>query len=85
MKQVILTIALILGVGVSHGQIVRDASGNFVHQERTTAVHDSTTTWTYTTAQGKQLPVYQGAKGGLYVLCVSSKTGRIYRKYLPKN
>lgn len=33
---------------------------------------------------GKEYPMYQSARGSLYILIVS-KNGKTYKKYLPKN
>jgi len=33
---------------------------------------------------GKEYPMYQSARGSLYIIIVS-KTGKTYKKYLPKN
>ena len=37
---------------------------------------------TLTTHTYKGMPVYQGSKGGLYVIRVSKKTGREYKQYI---
>ena len=36
----------------------------------------------YTTKDGKTLPVYRGAKGGLFVIRTSQKTGNQYKQYV---
>lgn len=33
---------------------------------------------------GKEYPMYQSSRGSLYIMIVS-KTGKTYKKYLPKN
>lgn len=43
------------------------------------------TQYTYVDKDGKTYPVYRGAKGGLYILRVSKKTGKEYKYYLPKS
>lgn len=43
------------------------------------------TQYTYVDKDGKSYPVYRGAKGGLYILRVSKKTGNVYKYYLPKS
>lgn len=70
------------GLEVSAQSVSRDASGNFVAKAAITAVHDSTTTYTYTSAKGKVEPVFVGKKGAYYVARVSKKSGKFYRKYL---
>ena len=81
MKYLILTVALTAAMAGSAQTVTRDAGGNFQEMTRSHAQHDSTTTWTYTNKAGAVTPVYQGAKGGLYVWAVSAK-GNPYRKYL---
>ena len=81
MKQILLTIALVLGTMAMTAQVQRDDQGNFFSASAAKAVHDSTTTYTYTNAKGVVYPVYVGRKGGNYVW-ITSKNGNLYRKYL---
>lgn len=39
----------------------------------------------YTTKDGKTLPVYRGAKGGLFVIRTSAKTGNQYKQYVKED
>lgn len=39
----------------------------------------------YPTKDGKRLPVYRGAKGGLFVIRTSAKTGNQYRQYVKED
>lgn len=39
----------------------------------------------YPTKDGKHLPVYRGAKGGLFVIRTSAKTGNQYRQYVKED
>lgn len=33
---------------------------------------------------GKAYPIYLSSKGKAYIICKSKKTGKLYRRYLPK-
>ena len=76
---IVMAIALSLEV---NAQVSRDAEGNFLAKARVQAAHDSTTTYTYTSAKGKVEPVFVGKKGGYYLARISKKSGKFYRKYL---
>jgi len=89
MKKHIFTFALLLAsVTAANAQAVtRSSNGNFsaTQGKGTTAAKDSTTTYTYTDANGKREPVYVGGKGSFYVARVAKKSGNYYRKYLKED
>ena len=78
---ILIAVAIVLSLEVS-AQVSRDVDGNFVAASRVIANHDSTTTYTYTSAKGVVEAVFQGKKGGYYVARISKKSGKFYRKYL---
>lgn len=75
----------ILAAATAKGQTraTMDENGNFtaVQVGQQAAKHDSTTTSTFTWPDGRQEPVYIGAKGSYY-LARTSKKGNYYRKYI---
>jgi len=79
-----IVLGLISAKLTAQSDIARDESGNFFQVKKTTAVHDSSTTFIYTDFKGNNFPVYQGKKGAYYIRPVSSRTNKPYRKYLPK-
>lgn len=84
MRDFILITGMVIALGleVSAQSVTRDAAGNFVAKAKVEAVHDSTTTFTYTDAKGNIEPVFKGKKGSYYVARISKKSGKFYRKYL---
>ena len=84
MKKLTLTFAAILSMtALTLSQNVeRTESGNFIAATQQKAVTDSLTTFTFTDGSGKVEPVYQGSKGAYYVVRISKKSGKFYRKYL---
>jgi len=87
MKKSIFTLILCAVGYFAAGQTTRDAKGNYYtasKQGQQAAKTDSTTVYTYTDAKMKTWPVYEGKNGGRYIWRVSSKTGKGYRQYLPK-
>lgn len=84
-------VLIIANVAIAKGQNVqRNQSGDFssLTLSKTTAAHDSTTTFTYTDSKEKVEPVYKGKRGGFYITRTSkpsarnNNTGKFYRKYL---
>jgi len=87
LRLAIVLIAVLTGITLSmtgQSEVKRDESGDFFQVKKTTAVHDSSTTFIYTDFKGNKFPVYQGKKGSYYIRPVSSRTNKPYRKYLPK-
>ena len=57
---------------------------NFIAPEKErTAFTDTTTTYTYQ-IKGVKHPVFKSRSGAYYIYKVSSKTGKKYKYYLPK-
>lgn len=66
----------------TQAQNVRREGNTFIQQS---AVGDSTaTSYYYQDAKGIKYPIFISAKGKAYCWVKSSKTGKMYRKYLPK-
>ena len=84
MKRTLLTFATVLATtALTLSQNVeRTENGNFIAATQQKTVKDSLTTFTYTDGNGKTEPVYIGGKGSYYVVRISKKSGKFYRKYL---
>ena len=84
MKRTLLTFATVLATtALTLSQNVERAeNGNFIAATQQKTVTDSLTTFTFTDGSGKVEPVYQGSKGAYYVVRISKKSGKFYRKYL---
>jgi hypothetical protein len=85
MRKVLLTIALFSGLnGHLYAQKVV-INGNEITLATTAkrSVEPEKTVYTFTDSKGKKYPVFKGAKGGLFVVRISKKTGKEYRQYLP--
>jgi len=80
MKHLIVFAALLLATSAGAQNVTKDAAGNFhALPQKTRAVHDSLTTFTYTDLGGIDRPVYRGPKGGMYVILPNEAGG--FRKY----
>lgn len=62
------------------GQVKTDSNGNYFKAKKDTI--SQTTGKTYTDDKGISYPVYISAKGKLYILRISKKTGKEYKQYL---
>jgi uncharacterized lipoprotein NlpE involved in copper resistance len=70
---------------VKSPSIVRDSLGNFVQTAKSSVKAPyKVTGYTFTAADGKKYPVFEGANGGLFYVKISTKTGKTYKVYLPK-
>ena len=57
-----------------------------VRKERTSSVSEGKKTdYTWKTSNGKVYDIYISERGACYILVVSSKTGKQYKRYLPKD
>ena len=82
MKKVILIFALVAAsVFNSVGQT---QTVDPIKTEQQLTKNSTTTTEVWTAKDGTKYKVYIGAKGGKYVVRRSSKTGELYKYYLPK-
>ena len=90
---VLTMIFTLLAVQASAQGIQKSADGNFFSAQKPTAETVATlesltkaatkTEATYTTAKDEVFPIYQAKSGALYVVR-TSKTGKVYRQYMPK-
>ena len=56
-----------------------------VKKERTSSVsEDRKTGYTWKDSKGKVYDIYMSSRGACYILRKSSKTGKVYKSYLPK-
>lgn len=80
---IIVLVAWFLGafVGATAQNVVR--VGNVFEQveKKDSAVK---TAYTYKDKNGISYPIYLSSKGKAYIICQSKKTGRKYKRYLPK-
>lgn len=80
---IIVLVAWFLGafVGATAQNVVR--KGNVFEQveKKDSAVK---TSFVYKDKNGISYPIYLSSKGKAYIICKSKKTGRTYKRYLPK-
>jgi hypothetical protein len=76
MKTLLLIIALLFSVGLK----AQTQTAEKIEIDKT--IKDKHYGW-YTVSD-REYPVYQGLKGGLYLIRTSGKTGEKYRQYIDK-
>lgn len=80
---IIVLLAWFIGafVGAKAQNVVR--VGNVFEQveKKDSAVK---TAYTYKDRNGISYPIYLSSKGKVYIICKSKKTGKTYKRYLPK-
>jgi len=88
MKKSIFTFIFSICLYSLCGQYVtRDANGNYFtasNKGQQVTKKDSTTIYVHTDNKNVTRPVYCGPNGGHYIWRQSSKTGKMYKQYLPK-
>jgi hypothetical protein len=80
---IVVLLAWFLGafIGAKAQNVVR--KGNVFEQvEKKDSVVK--TSFVYKDKNGVSYPIYLSSKGKAYILCKSKKTGRTYKRYLPK-
>lgn len=70
---------LALSMGVKAQNVIR--KGNTFVQMVDSA---KKTSFTYEAKDGKKYTIYLSSKGKAYIICKSKKTGKEYKRYLPK-
>ena len=85
MKKLILTIALISGLNgaVMAQKVVINGNNITLATTVRKSVEPEKTTYVFTDSKGKKYPVFKGAKGGMFIVRISKKTGKEYKQYLP--
>jgi hypothetical protein len=81
MVKVLLFVLLSSGA-FAQSTIKRDADGNFTQVSKSKEAPVKTGHW-YKDSKGRKYDVYMNAKGRLFVIKTSAKTGKEYRYYLP--
>lgn len=81
MKKLFILFLLLLPITMYSQNYVRNGN-KFVHQTIKNDSVDVKTKFTYE-YKGVEYPIYMGKKGGCYII-VTSKKGKTYKKYLPK-
>lgn len=91
MKKIIITLAALIMMGATSASAATQAQNQSKNQPKTEQITKPT--------QGKKVknngkptghtykgyPVYQGAKGGYYVIRTSKKTGNEYKQYIKQD
>jgi hypothetical protein len=86
-SRVLGIIVLILGLimlSKAHAQNVVRKGFVFVEQADSTIKQGVKTEYTYRDKNGGVYPIYLSSKGKAYIICTSKKTGKSYKRYLPK-
>lgn len=86
-RRILGFIVLILGFlaicnGLKAQQVVRKGTQFEVVVDSVQS--DTKTEYTYKDRKGNVYPIYLSKKGKAYIICVSQKTGKEYKRYLPK-
>lgn len=86
MKKIILAIAMLLTIGAQAQTQKYQINGNNIVAVSQAKQKKEAQKTPYTfTIKGKTYEVYKGAKGSYYIIRTSTKTGKDYRYYLPKD
>jgi hypothetical protein len=80
-KLSIIIITMLLTFGAQCQHIKMDANGNYI-STKTVKSEPTSIGKTYTDSKGVVYPIYKGAKGGMFVIRTSAKTGKTYKQYL---
>jgi len=85
MQKLIFSISLFCALNSTceaQTKINLDSNGNYVQSVPSAKLGTYKETFkTFVTKSGEKLPIYETAKGKLFVFCTSKK-GNVYRKYL---
>lgn len=85
MKKYIIALLIMLSMGMtSYADVVRSGNTFKIEKSTTSANQDTLTKYTWEDKDGKSYPVYITKKGACYIKRISSKTGKEYKYYLPK-
>jgi len=85
MKRVLLTLAIaMMFVCALDAQtaVKKDSTGNYVTVTSVKTKAPDKKTGKTLTIKGVKYPVYEGSKGGLYIIRTSKKSGKEYKQYL---
>ena len=86
-SRVLGLIVLILGLITFsmriHAQNVVRKGSTFVEQADSTKQNGVKTKYTYMDKNGVEYPIYLSSKDKAYIICISKKTGKKYKRYLP--
>lgn len=88
MKKVIITLAALIMMGATSASAATQAQNQSKNQPKTEQITNQAqgkkvkNNGTLTKHTYKGYPVYQGAKGGYYVIRTSKKTGNEYKQYI---
>lgn len=80
MKQVLLLIALLIGIN-TFGQTYKVNSQGELEQVKAIKVKDTLTKYKVT-KKGVQYPVYKSPRSKYYIIRVSKNTGKEYKQYI---
>lgn len=81
-KLIIFIAALICTISTTAQKII--CKGNlFIEQPREATAQTRKTDSIFVDKDGNRFPIYKSSKGKLYIIKISKKSGKEYRKYLP--
>ena len=85
-RMLVFTVALLMGAAVfAQDYQLNGKEFSSVKKERTKSESaDKKTGYTWKNSKGKVYDIYITPRGACYIICVSSKTGKEYKSYLPK-
>lgn len=84
MKKFIIILLLLIGGISAQAQttFTKDVNGNLVPKTEVKAKEPAKDTGMKVTIKEIEYPVYQGSKGGYYILRISKKSGKEYKSYI---
>lgn len=91
MKKIIITLAALIMMGATSASAATQAQNQSKNQPKTEQVTGQQqgkkvkNNGTLTKHTYKGYPVYQGSKGGYYIIRVSKKTGNEYKQYIKQD
>ena len=86
-RRIISIVVLVLGMLILHqagmlAQNVKREGNKFVTVKQDTATKQ--TDFVFVDKDGNAYPIYLSPKGKAFIICRSKKTGKEYKRYLPK-
>lgn len=83
MRRIVITVILALVCSmITNAQNIVRKGNMFIEQPREATTQARKTDSVYIDKDGNKFPIYKSAKGKLYVIKVSKKSGKEYRKYI---
>ena len=83
MKQIILVAVVLLANLIGTAQVIREGK-TFKMEQTAKSSAVQATEYKWQEKNGEEYPIYISKTGSCYIVRTSKKTGKQYRKYLPK-